>query len=58
MGEPTGATGAGPGAGEGPALDLSAPRRVHVTNVGGAGMSAVATLLAESGHTVSGRDDK
>jgi UDP-N-acetylmuramate--alanine ligase len=39
-----------------PVLDLSAPRRVHVTNVGGAGMSAVATLLAESGHRVSGHD--
>jgi UDP-N-acetylmuramate--alanine ligase len=37
-------------------LDLSSPRRVHVTNVGGAGMSAVATLLAESGHQVSGHD--
>ena len=29
---------------------------MHVTNVGGAGMSAVATLLAESGHEVSGHD--
>jgi UDP-N-acetylmuramate--alanine ligase len=37
-------------------LDLSHPRRVHVANVGGAGMSAVATLLAESGHRVSGHD--
>jgi UDP-N-acetylmuramate--alanine ligase len=37
-------------------LDLSHPRRLHVTNVGGAGMSAVATLLAESGHGVSGHD--
>ena len=37
-------------------LDLAAPRRIHVTNVGGAGMSAVATLLAESGHRVSGHD--
>ena len=37
-------------------LDLSWPRRVHVANVGGAGMSAVATLLAESGHRVSGHD--
>jgi UDP-N-acetylmuramate--alanine ligase len=37
-------------------IDLSRPRRVHVTNVGGAGMSAVATLLAESGHRVSGHD--
>jgi UDP-N-acetylmuramate--alanine ligase len=39
-----------------PALDLSSPRRLHVTNVGGAGMSAVATLLAEMGHHVSGHD--
>lgn len=38
------------------AIDLSRPRRVHVANVGGAGMSAVATLLAESGHRVSGHD--
>jgi UDP-N-acetylmuramate--alanine ligase len=38
------------------AIDLSHPRRVHVANVGGAGMSAVATLLAESGHRVSGHD--
>jgi UDP-N-acetylmuramate--alanine ligase len=37
-------------------LDLSARRRLHVTNVGGAGMSAVATLLAEMGHSVSGHD--
>jgi UDP-N-acetylmuramate--alanine ligase len=39
-----------------PVLDLREPRRLHVTNVGGAGMSAVATLLAEMGHTVSGHD--
>ena len=37
-------------------LDLSAARRIHVTNVGGAGMSAVATLLAEMGHRVTGHD--
>ncbi|HEX5366020.1 MAG TPA: UDP-N-acetylmuramate--L-alanine ligase [Acidimicrobiales bacterium] len=37
-------------------LDLSRPRRIHVANVGGAGMSAVATLLAEAGHRVSGHD--
>ena len=40
----------------GPGLDLSAPRRVHVTNIGGAGMSAVATLLAQMGNEVSGHD--
>jgi UDP-N-acetylmuramate--alanine ligase len=39
-----------------PVLDLSAARRLHVTNVGGAGMSAVATLLAQMGHRVSGHD--
>lgn len=39
-----------------PAVDLGATRRIHVTNVGGAGMSAVATLLAEMGHQVSGHD--
>jgi UDP-N-acetylmuramate--alanine ligase len=37
-------------------LDLSRPRRLHVCNVGGAGMSAVAMLLAEMGHRVSGHD--
>jgi UDP-N-acetylmuramate--alanine ligase len=37
-------------------LDLSHRRHVHVTNVGGAGMSAVAALLAQSGHRVSGHD--
>jgi UDP-N-acetylmuramate--alanine ligase len=37
-------------------LDLARPRRLHVTNVGGAGMSAVAVLLAEMGHQVSGHD--
>jgi UDP-N-acetylmuramate--alanine ligase len=41
---------------QGVVLDLSAPTHVHVTNVGGAGMSAVATLLAEMGHTVTGHD--
>ncbi len=37
-------------------LDLPAARRVHVTNVGGAGMSAIAALLVEMGHMVSGHD--
>jgi UDP-N-acetylmuramate--alanine ligase len=37
-------------------LDLRASRRIHVTNVGGAGMSAVATVLAQMGHRVSGHD--
>jgi UDP-N-acetylmuramate--alanine ligase len=38
------------------ALDLAVAHRVHVTNVGGAGMSAVATLLVEMGHEVTGHD--
>jgi UDP-N-acetylmuramate--alanine ligase len=37
-------------------LDLRVPRRVHVIGVGGAGMSAIATVLATMGHTVSGSD--
>lgn len=37
-------------------LELDRARRLHVTNVGGAGMSAVASLLAETGHRVSGHD--
>ncbi|MBL8778368.1 MAG: UDP-N-acetylmuramate--L-alanine ligase [Acidimicrobiales bacterium] len=39
-------------------LDLGRPRRVHVVGVGGAGMSAIATVLADMGHTVSGSDLK
>ena len=41
---------------DGMVLDLSAPRRIHVVNVGGAGMSGIATLLAEMGHHVTGVD--
>lgn len=37
-------------------LDLDKAHHLFVCNVGGAGMSAVATLLAERGHTVSGYD--
>ncbi|MFO1537062.1 MAG: UDP-N-acetylmuramate--L-alanine ligase [Actinomycetota bacterium] len=39
-------------------LDLSAPRRVHIVGVGGAGMSAIAGVLARMGHTVTGSDLK
>lgn len=39
-----------------PTVDLSKPRRIHVVAAGGAGMSAIATLLAEQGHLVSGSD--
>ncbi|MGH9045847.1 MAG: Mur ligase domain-containing protein, partial [Acidimicrobiales bacterium] len=34
----------------------AAPRRVHVVGVGGAGMSAIATVLAAMGHRVTGSD--
>jgi UDP-N-acetylmuramate--alanine ligase len=37
-------------------LDLTAARHVFVSNIGGAGMSAIATLLAQRGHAVSGHD--
>lgn len=39
-----------------PRLDLSVPRRVHVVGVGGPGMSALAIMLAERGHHVSGSE--
>jgi UDP-N-acetylmuramate--alanine ligase len=38
------------------ALDLTQPQRVHVVGVGGAGMSAIATVLATMGHRVTGSD--
>ena len=40
----------------GPSLDPATPRRVHVVGVGGAGMSAIAGVLATMGHSVSGTD--
>ena len=43
----------------GSTLDLTGPAsRVHVVGVGGAGMSAIATVLAAMGHRVSGSDLK
>lgn len=36
--------------------DLSAPRALHVVGVGGAGMSAIASVLARMGHAVTGSD--
>jgi UDP-N-acetylmuramate--alanine ligase len=39
-------------------LDLSSPRRVHIVGIGGAGMSAIATVLARMGHRVTGSDLK
>jgi UDP-N-acetylmuramate--alanine ligase len=39
-------------------LDLSRPARIHVVGIGGAGMSAIATVLAGMGHQISGSDLK
>src|SRR5215469_12897844 len=39
-------------------LDLTADHRIHVIGVGGVGMSAIATVLAEMGQHVSGSDLK
>lgn len=39
-------------------VDLSRPRRIHVVGIGGAGMSAIADVLASMGHQVSGSDLK
>ena len=37
-------------------IDLATPQRLHVVGVGGPGMSAIAIVLAEMGHRVSGSD--
>lgn len=37
-------------------LDLKVKQKIHVVGIGGPGMSAVATVLAEMGHQVSGSD--
>jgi UDP-N-acetylmuramate--alanine ligase len=39
-------------------IDLAAPTRIHVIGVGGAGMSAIATVLSAMGHEVTGSDIK
>ncbi|MEM9607040.1 MAG: UDP-N-acetylmuramate--L-alanine ligase [Actinomycetota bacterium] len=39
-------------------LDLSRPRRIHLVGIGGSGMNAIAAVLAEMGHTVTGSDLK
>ncbi|MGB2756796.1 MAG: UDP-N-acetylmuramate--L-alanine ligase [Acidimicrobiia bacterium] len=39
-----------------PMLDLSTRRRLHVVGAGGAGMSALAVILAQMGHDVSGSE--
>jgi UDP-N-acetylmuramate--alanine ligase len=51
------ASGADPGRDD-VVLDLSRPRRLHIVGVAGAGMSAIALVLARMGHTVSGSDIK
>ncbi len=38
------------------AVDLSQSRRIHVIGIGGAGMSAIAHVLHDRGHVVSGSD--
>jgi UDP-N-acetylmuramate--alanine ligase len=37
-------------------LDLARSRRIHIVGVGGPGMSAIAIVLAQMGHRVSGSD--
>lgn len=37
-------------------VDLATPTRVHIVGIGGAGMSAIASVLASMGHAVSGSD--
>jgi UDP-N-acetylmuramate--alanine ligase len=44
------------GARAGGPFDLTVPRRVHVVAAGGAGMSGIATVLAQQGHRVTGSD--
>lgn len=39
-------------------IDLSRPHAIHVVGVGGAGMSAIASVLAAMGHRVTGSDMK
>ena len=37
-------------------FDLSRPRRIHVVGIGGPGMNAIAQVLCEMGHQVTGSD--
>jgi len=39
-------------------LNLSTKKRIHVVGVGGPGMSAIAQVLVEMGHEVSGSEIK
>jgi UDP-N-acetylmuramate--alanine ligase len=41
---------------QGPAAGGAAAQRIHLVGVGGAGMSAIARILAQRGHDVSGSD--
>ena len=41
---------------DGSAPDLGRPRRVHLVGIGGAGMSAIASVLMAMGHAVTGSD--
>ncbi len=47
-----------PGPQSGTVLDLGTMRRVHIVGIGGAGMSAIATVLASMGCRVTGSDLK
>jgi UDP-N-acetylmuramate--alanine ligase len=42
----------------GPGIDLGTTRRLHVVGAGGAGMSAIAAVLASMGHRTTGSDIK
>ena len=48
----------GEGGSSGTGFDLSVPLRVHIVGIGGAGMSAIASVLAAMGHRVTGSDLK
>lgn len=41
-----------------PVFALDSPRRLHLVGIGGVGMSAIATVLSEMGHQVTGSDLK
>ena len=41
-----------------PAVDLSYPRHIHEVGIGGLAMGAIASVLTEMGHTVTGSDLK
>ncbi|MFN0025631.1 MAG: UDP-N-acetylmuramate--L-alanine ligase [Acidimicrobiales bacterium] len=50
--------GSGLGTNSGEPVDLGGSRRIHIVGVGGAGMSAIAEILATMGHQVTGSDLK